>query len=352
MIYARTLSATVALALFTSAACSEDSGIVPPEPSPDPVPVGLVLASVDRTLTVFPVDSPAVSRGISLGTMGTPTTMAVRGQTVAVPMGEGSTVTVVDLGSEAVTTTIALDAGSGATGIAYVNDSVAIVANPGLNSVTSINTSSGAVVNSAPVGDSPSAVAVRGARAFVANRTLANSVPAGPGSVTVIDAASLSTVTTITLTGVGPTALGFGPDGRLYVLNSGISGADNASLSVIDPNTLTEVAHYAGFGESPTSMVFGHDGTLYAASAAFGVLAWRAGTRTFARAPSQAITPAGATSAAAVGVDEGGRLYALAASCSGPSVAHRLDASYAVTTSIAVGSCPTSIEFAIRDPAP
>lgn len=345
-------STLLVLALTSISACGEDSGIVPPEPSPDPVPIGVVLGSVDRSLTVFPVDSPAVTRSIPLGGAGIPTTMAVRGHTVAIAMGDASTVAVFDLGAEVVTSTIPLDGGSGATGIAFVNDSIAIVANPGLNSVTSVNVAAGTTGNSVSVGDRPSAVAARGSRVYVANRTATNSVPTGSGSVTVLDASSLATVATIPLTGLGPTAMRFGPDGRLYVLNSGTPTAGDASVSVVDPNTLSETAHYTGFGESPTSMAFGPDGTLYAASASFGVLAWRVGTRVFARAPAQAITPAGVASAAAVGVDEGGRLYALASTCSGPSLAHRLDASYAVTTSITVGVCPTSIEFAIRAAGP
>ncbi len=344
---------TVALCGFAAffgfiVACGEDSGILLPEPTADPVPIGMVLGSVDLSLTIFPVDSPTVTRTIGLGPAGTPVGFAVRENTAAVPLGTAPAVAVVDLVSETVTRTIGLPQGSGATGIAFINDSIALVANPGLNSVTSINVLSGTVGQTVDVGVFPTAVAVVGTRAFVVNANLVNFVPSGPGTVTVLDAGSLATVTTITLTGFNPGSIAVGPDGGVYVMNSGNFSAGNGSLSVIDPGTLTEIADYPGFGEFPSPMAFGPDGTLYVASFSYGIAAWSSGTRTFMRAPAQAIEPGGIPSSSGVGVDEAGRVYALAPTCGGPSQALRLDSGFGVESTIPVGACPTAVLFGTR----
>ncbi len=343
------LLATAVLTLLSVlGACSEDSGIMAPEPVPDPVAIGMVLGSVDLSLTVFPVDSPTVTRTIGLGPAGTPVGFAVRGNTAAIPLGTAPVVTVVDLVTETVVHTIPLPTGSGATGIAFVNDSIAIVANPGLNSVTSINVRAGTAGATVNVGVYPTAVAVVGSRVFVVNGNLVNFASVGPGSVTVLDANSLATVGTITLTATNPGSAAVGPDGNLYVMHSGEFSANNGSLAVIDPNGLTEIANYPGFGEFPSPMAFGPDGTLYVTSFSYGMSAWASGTRTFVRSPAQAIEPGGTPSASGVGVDAAGRVYALAPICGGPSQALRLDATYAVETTITVGVCPSAVIFGVR----
>ena len=108
---------------------------------------------------------------------------------------------------------------------------------------------------------------------------------------------------------------------------------------------MSEVAHYEGFGDFPTSITFGPDGTLYASSFSYGMAAWNAGSRTFARSPDNAIQPGGLSSVAGLGTDDDGRLYALEASCTGPDRVHRLTNDYQVETSVTVGICPTSIGF-------
>jgi hypothetical protein len=342
------LSVAVVALLAVVSACDDDGGIVDLQPAPDPVAIGVVLGSVDISLTVFPVDLPTVTRTIGLGPAGTPVGFAVRGNTAAVPLGTAPGVAVVDLLTETVTQTVGLPQGSGATGIAFVNDSIAIVANPGLNSVTSINVRSGAAGQTVDVGVYPTAVAIVGDRAFVVNANLVNFAPTGPGTVTVLETGTLAIVATITLTGVNPGSVAAGPDGNLYVVNSGNFSAGDGSVAVIDPLGLTEVADYTGFGDFPSNGTFGPAGIFYTTSFSYGIAAWNPTTQTFVRSPAEAIEPGGTPSSSGVGVYDDGSVYALAPTCSGPSEALRLDATYAVTTTITVGSCPTAIHFTTR----
>lgn len=344
----RSLLSFAVVALLAVASACDDGGIVDPQPAPDSVAIGVVLASVDVSLTVFPVDSPTVTRTIGLGPAGTPVGFAVRGNVAAVPLGTAPGVAIVDLVTETVSQTIGLPQGSGATGIAFVNDSIAIVANPGLNSVTSINVRSGAAGLTVDVGVYPTAVAVVGDRAFVVNANLVNFAPTGPGTVTVLDASTLTTVATITLTGVNPGSIAAAPDGNLYVVNSGNFSAGDGSVAVIDPVGLTEVADYTGFGDFPSNGTFGPAGLFYTTSFSYGIAAWNPTTQTFVRSPADAIEPGGTPSSSGVGVYDDGSVYALAPTCSGPSEALRLDATYAVTATIPVGSCPTAIHFTTR----
>src|SRR5690606_2579086 len=62
------------------AACSDDD-IAEPRPTPE-TELAVVLNSVDRSLTVFAVDSPDARFTIGLGPAGTPDALAVRGARV------------------------------------------------------------------------------------------------------------------------------------------------------------------------------------------------------------------------------------------------------------------------------
>src|SRR5688572_10881881 len=131
------------LGLLTSlaaAACDSSTG-----PQDTPMhEVGVVLNSVDLSLTVFRVDDPSVRSTIGVGPDGSPVSLAVRGQIAVIPMGTVPAAAVVDLREARVIRTVALPAGSGATGAVLVNDSIVLVANPSLGTVSPINVRSGA----------------------------------------------------------------------------------------------------------------------------------------------------------------------------------------------------------------
>jgi hypothetical protein len=324
-------------------ACTED----PIEPDgPEGAAVGIVVSSSDRALTVFAVDAPEQTFSIGLAPDGSPVTLAVRGAIVAVPLGTVPAVAVVDLETRAVVHTVALPEGSGATGIAFLNDSIAIVANPGLNTVTPVNVLRGTRDADLVVGTYPqAAVSVRDT-VFVLNATLGPDFnPAGPATVSVITGTPASVVRTITLSGLNSGAGIATSDGRLIIANSGSFGAANGSISIVSRATLTESQHINGFGDFPGAVAIGPNGHIHVASFSYGVAIWDPSTGAFARAPGQAVRPDGVPSASGLGFDEDGRLYTLVPECRAPSRALRLTPMFEVDVEIPTGICPFGIAF-------
>ena len=322
-------------------ACDDD----PVGPDVSSREVGAVVTSTDIALTVFDVDDPTASETVGLGADGSPVSLAVRGRFAAVPMGIVPAVAIVDLSDAVLLRTVGLPAGSGATGAAFVNDSIVLVANPGLGTVTPVNVLAGTAGAEIDVGRYPQAVVVEGGRAYVLNGELENFAPAGPSTITVLDASSLAVLDTIDLSGENAAQGAFGPDGRLYVIHSGSWGASNGSLSVVDPVTATEVDFVEGFGDFPGSIAVGEDGLVYVGAFGIGVLVWDSSTGSFTRGLNDAVTPGGVASTSGIGTDSDGRVYALTPDCQSPSVVHRLDASHASELAIPVGVCPFGIAF-------
>src|SRR5437762_11117770 len=124
----------------------------------------------------------------------TPSTIDGRGNVFLVPLGQADAVALDRLlgpcGPGALCVqpdyVLPLATGSGATGVAIQDDSIAWIANPNLNTVTRFNYLSGQTV-SVGVGVHPQAVVIVGTRVFVANGNLAGSTPAGPSWLTSFD---------------------------------------------------------------------------------------------------------------------------------------------------------------------
>ncbi len=323
-------------------ACGGDT--LSPRPTPE-TELAVVLNSVDRSLTVFAVDSPDARFTIGLGPAGTPDALAVRGARALVPMGTAPAVVVVDLVQRAVVHTIALPENSGATGVAFLNDTLAVVANPGRNSVTVVNALRGTAGEEIEVGEYPHAIVARGDTAYVLEARLGPDFQAtGPGTITVLAGVPPAVVGTIELSGLNPGDGAMGEDGRLYVVHGGRFGQSDGSLSVVNVGTRTEAAHHTGFGDFPGGIAV-HQGRAYIASFGYGIAVWDAATTSFVRSPAEAIAPGGVPSSAGVGVDGGGRVYALGPDCMEAARVYRLTASYEVEAEVPVGVCPTVIAF-------
>jgi len=330
------------LAALLLVGCSDDGM---ESQQPETSDVGVVLSSTDLSLTIFEVDNPAQTRVVGLGPAGSPVSMALRGNLAAVPLGIVSAVAVVDLVDGTLTRTVPLPAGSGATGIAFLNDSIVLAANPNLNTVTPINVVAGTTGTDIAVGQFPQAVVVEGERAFVLNAELEFFAPDGPATVSVIDIASLTVTSTITLSGENAAAGGVGPDGLLYIVNSGSFGLANGSLSVVNLTSVSEVGHHDGFGDFPGSLALGPSARAFIGAFSYGVAVWDTSLDAFILGPAEALTPGGTPSTSGVGVDDAGRLYTLTLDCQNPSTANRHDASYEIDVTIPVGICPFAIAF-------
>jgi hypothetical protein len=185
MTHSRTLR-PFAAALLLSVACAEASAPLPPAEE-----VLLVINSTEASLQIIPVDAPTSSIKVPLGgTTPTPVGVSSRGGWAIVPMGLDNAVVVVDLTQGVVERTIPLEANSGATGSAIIDDSIAYVSNPGLNTVTRINYLTGDTA-SVDVGVFPQAVIAARGKVFVVNGNLVNFAPAGPSWITVIQPAGV-----------------------------------------------------------------------------------------------------------------------------------------------------------------
>ncbi len=323
--------------------CDDD----PTRPTPaTEIETAVIVNSIDLSVTVFPVDSPQSARIIGLAQAGTPVSLAVRANVAVVPLGLFPALAVVDLSSGNVQT-VPLRNNSGATGAAFLNDSIVYVANSNLDSLSRVNVFSLQVEAEIAVGVFPQAVAVAGAQVFVMNAELnANFQPANPGVVSVVDPTTNTVASSISLTGFNPSGVTLGPDGLLYVVNSGSFGQGDGSLSVVDPTTLAEDEHHAGFGEFPGGIAFGPDGHAYVSAFSYGVAVWNTSDDAFLQSPTNPLVIQGHMTSAGVRFDSSGRLYSLIpGDCINPSVVVRLNADLSFDREIDVGVCPVAIAF-------
>jgi hypothetical protein len=342
--------AAVALLPAAVAACGND----PIVSGSDFTRLELIVNSVSNSVTLVSADSvtPA-TRTISLGAQGTPVGAAARGAHAVVPLGIYPFAAVLDLRSAAVTATTALPANSGATGAAFLNDSIALVGNPNRNSVSPVNVLRGTVGAEIAVGTYPQALVEGVGEAYVLNANLVNFSPAGPGSVSVVSQAR-TVVATIPLTGVNPSA-GIVAGNRLVVINAGHFGQNDGSLSIVNLTTRTQEVNVPGFGEFPGSVGVGPDGLVYVGVYGTGILVWNPATGQFIRGLANPLVPGGSPPVSALAFDYAGRLHTLNPGDCGPNTPGKefgLGGQFTVVErTVTTGICPFSIAFSSLLPA-
>ncbi len=316
--------------------------------TPDGVEVAVVLNSVEVSLTVIPVDDPAGAFTIGLSPEGTPEVVAVRGSVAVVPLGIYPFAAVVDLVGREVVFTVPLP-DAGASGAAFLNDSIALVGNPALNTVTPVNVRRGTTGAEIAVGPHPHKMVSEGGRVYVLNANLEFWAPAGPGSISVIDQ-SLHVVDTIELTGENPGAGAVAGDGRLYVVNSGSWGAGDGSLSIVNLSLGTEIAHHSGLGDFPGAIA-GTSGRAVVGLYGVGILEWNTATSTLTHGPANPLTPGEIPPVSGVGFDSDGRLFAMnPGDCDAPGKLYRLSASgEQVVMEAPTGICPFGLVFTVLE---
>jgi hypothetical protein len=284
----------------------------------------VVLNAGDATLSIFPLEEPEASRVIWLGDIGgTPAALAARNARGLVTSGAGSSVAVVDLSSAGSVLVYRLAAGSGAGGAAFVNDTLAYVSNTLNDRATRLNLRTGDTVSVA-VGHTPTAVTVTRGRVYVANANLepacAGPLPCvqGPSWLTVIDPDRNIVLDSIPLPGPGnASAILVGPDGLIYVMNSGPGGTEPGRLSIVDPVLRQEVGSFAGFGPLPGRMASDGRERLFITSASQGLMEFNTRTRRVVRGAGAGIPLVNGVAAA---VDANAQVYAVeAGTCAGGS---------------------------------
>jgi hypothetical protein len=279
------------LAAALAAGCGDDE---PSSPTPrgfldgteDDPQIGLVVNSTGKALTLFQLGAPTETREVPLGSSSaiTPVDFVFRGTTALVPLGDAASVAQVDLEGLVIDRFFTFPAGN-ATGSAFVDDNTAIAANliddyVGKFTLDQVDQE---ITDTISVAPGPTAVVVTAGRAFVVSGNLDDSfAPLGNGIVTVIDPATMTPVDTIETGGTNSGAAAVGPDGLLYVVNTGDFVADG-SVTAIDPSTLAVVDTYEGFGPGPGAIEIDSEGLAYVSGVFTGTVVWDTETHTFVR---------------------------------------------------------------------
>ena len=251
--------------------------------------IGLVVNSTGKALTLFQLGSPTTTREIPFGASSavTPVNLAFRGKYAVVPLGDAASVALVDLEGARIERFFTFPSGN-TTGAAWVNDTTFLVANVVHNYIgkVTLHQASGAITDTVHVAaPGPTAVVIAAGRAFVVSVNLDNNyLPIGPGVVTVIDPATMTPIDTLESGGTNSSAAALGPDGLVYVVNTGDYVADG-SVTAINPTTLQVIGTYGGFGPGPGSIHIGATGRAYVSAFFTGTLVWNTATHTFLRDP-------------------------------------------------------------------
>ena len=207
--------------------------------------------STGRAVTMFQLGKPSVTVSIPLGSSSaiTPVALSLRGRKAVVPLGNAASVALVNLETATVQRYFTFPSGN-ATGSAWADDTTVFVANTDTDKIGRfyVNQATAEITATATVAPSPTAVAVTGGRVLVVSGNLAKFVPIGPGVVTAINPSTMAVLGTVQTGGMNPTDVAVGPDGLLYVLNTGDYVAQS-SVGIVNPATMTLVATIPNWSE-------------------------------------------------------------------------------------------------------
>jgi hypothetical protein len=278
------------LLLVASASCGDDTS-APIAPgflggTSSNHEIGVVVNSTGKSVTLFQLGSPTTQQQIALGTSSTvtPTGVAVRGRRAAVPLGNAASVALINLETSAIQRFFVFSSGN-TTGAAFADDTTIIAANTGRNVVgrLTVGQTSDAVTNTVSVAPQPTAVAMAGGRALVVSTNLdANFAPIGNGIVTAIDPKTMQVLGTAQMGGTNSSDGAVGPDGLLYVVNTGDFAA-HGSLTIENPATMQVQATIPNMGVGPGAISIDANGLAYISGFFTGTLVWDTKTRTFVR---------------------------------------------------------------------
>jgi len=255
--------------------------------------IGVVVRSTGKAITMFQLGSPTTQQQIALGTSSTvtPTGLSVRGRRAVAPLGDAASVALVNLETGQVARFFTFAKGN-ATGAAFVDDTTVVAANFLQNQVGKFtaNQSGDAIASLVSVAPQPTAIAVAGGRALVVSSNLKDDfiTPIGPGIVTAIDPKTMQVVGTATMGGTNSTDAAVGPDGLLYVLNTGDYVAQG-SVTIVNPATMAVVTTIPNVGAGPGAIYIDSSGLAYISSFFGGTTVWNTVTRAFVRGPDNPV---------------------------------------------------------------
>lgn len=248
--------------------------------------IGLVVNSTGRSLTLFQTDNPEETRQIAFGASAaiTPTGLSVGGRYAAVPLGNAASVALVDLEELRVARFFLFPKGN-ATGSAFADDTTVIAANSEDDYVgrATLRQSGDSIRQTARVAPAPTRIVIAAGRVAVISSNLdENFQPIGNGVVTFLDPRTLQLQGTVQTGGTNSMDASVGPDGLLYVVNTGDYVSD-ATVTVIDPQTMRALSTASGFGAGAGSIHVDRSGLAYVSGFFTGTVVWNTRTGAFLR---------------------------------------------------------------------
>lgn len=340
------------------AACGSDTTSGPKTPtflrgtSSNPQ-IGIVVNSTGRALTLFQLGSPTTQRTIALGSSSaiTPVGISIRGHLAAVPLGDASSVALVDFDAMSIARFFLFASGN-ATGQAFVDDTTILAANTSNNYVGRFTTtqSSDSITQMVTVAPAPTDIEVTGGRAFVISANLdVNSSPLGNGIVTAINPQTLAVIDTVSTSGTNSSAGAIGPDGNLYVLNTG-DYSTPGTMDIINPTTLAIIKTISNAGVGPGAIQFDSTaGLAFISGFFFGTLVYNVASQTFVPATAVCVLASGScVGAFDARADASGNLYQVffGTTSLSPYVYVFKASTYALQDSIPAGQGPTALRIA------
>jgi hypothetical protein len=354
-------------ALFTlvalAAACSPDKAAGPVISSflrgtSSNHQIGVVVNSTGHAITLFQLGDPTNTKQIALGASNaiTPVGLSILGENAAVPLGDASSVALINLNTLAITRFFLFSAGN-TTGQAFVDDTTIFADNSDSGYVGRFTTgqASDTISDTVRVAASPTDIEVSGSRVLVISANLNSSfTPNGNGIVTAIDAHTLAVLGTVSTGGTNATAGAIGTDGNLYVVNTG-DFVNPGSMTIINPATLAVIKTVANVGVGPGAIAIDSKGLVYISGFTTGTVIWNISTQAFVRDPSNPlcapISGGGCRGAFDARPDSAGNVYQVffgsPSQNLNPYVFVYKAGTYALTDSINVGPGPSAIRIAV-----
>jgi hypothetical protein len=320
--------------------------------------IGLVVNSTGNAIRLFQLGDPAETREIALGASSTVTAtgISVRGTLGVVPLGNAASVAVLDLSTQEIDGFYLFPSGN-ATGSAFVDDRTVIVANQLTDEVGrfSLDQSGTDISETVSVTQFPTdVIAVSDSLVLVVSGNLDDAyAPAGEGMVTAVDPRTMTVMDTVRTGGQNPQFADLGPDGLLYVVNTG-DYVSASTVAVINPATMTRLDVVGGFLAGSGDIHVDAQGLVYVSAFFGGTVVWNSSTGSFERDATNPVcaplTGSGCRGAFAAHTDADGALYQTffgsAADGLEPQIFRYAPESFALTDSIASGLGPVALEIA------
>jgi hypothetical protein len=248
--------------------------------------IGLIVNSLGRSVTLFQLGDPAERREVALGASSavTPIAISVRGSRAAVPLGNAASAALLDLQGLRPVRFFLFPSGN-ATGSVFADEQTVFVANlvDDVIGRFTVDQVSDDIVDVVSVAPAPSAVVMGGNEVLAISANLDDAfAPLGNGIVTAIDPITLDVRGSVETGGTNSSAGALGPDGLLYVVNTG-DFVSPGSLTIIDPASLAEVETVGDMGVGPGAIFIDQGGLAYISGFFFGTIVWDTGTRQFVR---------------------------------------------------------------------